>query len=99
MKGHLVVVQIVVLIPLGIKLCFVLRLEFQSHGFYQSLMSVGLEKCSLSYRISVSQLGRRWLEHNCPGDLRERLIKLINLRERLINTRLLYSKQGGQTKT
>lgn len=60
-KGQLVVVQIVALIPLGVKLCFVLRLEFQCYGFYQTLMTMGLEKCSPFYGISVSLLGRRWL--------------------------------------
>lgn len=53
-------------------------------------MSMGLEKCCPSYGISVSLLGRRWLELNCPGDLRERFIRYQEscVQGRVVNQRL-----------
>lgn len=47
-KGQLVIVQIVTLIPLGIKLCFVFGLGFQSHELFPVF-----SKCGRSKMLSI----------------------------------------------
>jgi len=70
-------------------------------GFSQSLVSVGTAKCSPSGGIPGPLLGRRWLEHRCPGGLRERLIKYQGacVQGRMVNQRLSRREELGSAYT